>query len=133
MKKLIIIRGLSGSGKSTKARELAGNSGLILSADNYFTKEGKYEFKASLLPEAHALCKSLANEAMASGRELVIIDNTNTRKWEYANYLEMASIYGYETEIQMVGNLTDTELYTKRNTHGVPKEAIERMAKRFES
>ena len=43
-KKLVILVGLPGSGKSTKAKELAGTEGIILSTDEFFMKDGEYQF-----------------------------------------------------------------------------------------
>jgi tRNA uridine 5-carbamoylmethylation protein Kti12 len=140
MKKLIILRGLSGSGKSTKARELlreAVDEGLevtICSADNYFIgPDDIYRFDPFNIGKAHLKCKEEVGASMEFEDDLIILDNTNTQKWEYEPYLNLASIYDYEVEIQMIGNLTDTEMYWKRNTHNVPRNVIERMAQRFES
>lgn len=132
MKKLIIMRGIVGAGKSTKAKELANGYGVICSADNFFLKNGEYVFNPRFLKNAHDACKDKAAHYMKAKTDLVIIDNTNTQKWEYQPYLDMAKEFGYEVEIVMVGNLTDIDLYSSRNVHGVSKEVIERMARRFE-
>ena len=133
MKELIILRGLPGSGKSTRAKELATDESIICSADDFFIHNGIYRFDANRLHEAHETCFAKAKQAMILNTQTIIIDNTNTQKWEYQKYLDLAYMYGYEVDIEMIGNLTDIEIYHKRNTHNVPKEAIERMAKRFES
>lgn len=136
--KLHILRGVSGSGKSTRAKEIAKavNSSIICSADQWFVnrKTGKYEFDAKKLGVAHAWCKTRAETAMELGTELVVIDNTNTQKWEYQPYVDMAEDFGYEVEIEMVGQLDDSNLkvYANRNKHGVPLDKIRQMAARFE-
>ena len=139
MKKLIVLRGIPGCGKSTVAEDVAneyvemGYTADICSADYFFEDEnGQYKFDGSMLNQAHYQSRDDADDAMSAGINLVIIDNTNTQKREYQPYIDMANEYGYDVVIQMVGNLTDIELYASRNTHGVPKEVIERMAKRFE-
>lgn len=135
MKKLIIMRGLPGSGKSTYLNSfIEGVKGVVVcSADHFFMKNGEYCFNPKLLGQAHETCKFNAATAMQKGVELVCIDNTNTQKWEYEDYLHMAAKYGYDVVVHVVGNTTDLELYAKRNTHGVPLTALQRMAARWEA
>jgi len=142
MRKLVVMRGLPGSGKSTKAQALIdevvakdpGAKVALCSADQFFTNltTGEYKFDPKLLGRAHETCAHRAALSMEAGCVLVVIDNTNTTKWEYSRYLDMAKYYGYEVEVCMVGNLTDLDLYAARNTHRVPLAAIQKMAKRFE-
>ena len=133
MKTLVIMRGISGAGKSTRAKEIAGVLGVICSADDYFVGEdGIYRFKPESIRYAHWQCEENVVLAMINQTELIVVDNTNTKKWEYKNYLHMAAMYSYEVKIEMVGNLTDVDLYFNRNTHGVPIESIKKMAARFE-
>ena len=142
--RLEIIRGLPGSGKSTAAREIASlftaNQVIICSADDFFccdykhNNSGDYKFNPELLGEAHAWCRGQAELAMKLDIECVIIDNTNTRKWEYKPYLLMAARFEYEVNTTIIGKFDEEsiKLYAERNTHGVPFEAIQRMADRFE-
>ena len=134
MKKLIIMRGLPGSGKSTYLNSfIEGIKGVVVcSADHYFMITGEYKFDPRLLKQAHESCKYNAAIAMQEGVELIIIDNTNTQKWEYEDYLHMAAKHGYNVVVHKVGNTDDLELYAKRNTHGVPLTALQRMAARWE-
>src|SRR3990167_9157499 len=133
MNQLIILKGLPGSGKSTKAKELAGEFGLICSADNFFVgKDGVYSFKRENILDAHRQCKDDVVRAMINQTELIIVDNTNTMRWEYQFYLDKAVQYQYNTRIEMVGNLTDVYLYFSRNIHGVPLEVVKKMAARFQ-
>jgi adenylate kinase family enzyme len=48
-KTLILMRGLPGSGKSTKAQILAGKDGLIFSTDDFFMVNGKYVYDAKMI------------------------------------------------------------------------------------
>jgi len=134
MKQLIIMRGLPGSGKTTYLNTLEVEDGkyVICSADHFFLVTGEYHFDPRLLGKAHEACKTDAEIAMQAGIELVIIDNTNTQKWEYEDYLKMATKYNYNVTIQVIGNTTDLELYATRNTHGVPLAGLQRMAARWE-
>ncbi len=55
MKKTVyIMRGLQGSGKSTLAKKIASKpNSVVCSADDYFYRDGKYEWKASEMKAAH--------------------------------------------------------------------------------
>ena len=141
-KTLVLMRGVSGSGKSTYANKLIKRvqslfklSAVKVSADDFFIKDGVYKFHAGKLQLAHGACKKNAKNAMKDGIDLVVVDNTNTQEWEMKPYIHMAKRYGYRVVFRTVGSFDEESLalYTKRNTHGVPREAIDRMAKRFQS
>lgn len=144
MGRVIAMRGVSGSGKSTRVKELikefmeANPDGAtyVCSADNFFVDpaSGKYEFDHKKISSAHVWCKGNANAALSLGTDLVIIDNTHTQTWEWKPYQELAEQFGYDFETCVVGELDEASLkeYANRNTHGVPLDAIRRMAKRFE-
>jgi len=53
VKTLIIMRGLPGSGKSTKAKLFAGEKGLIYSTDDFFIIDGKYIYDPTKIVEYH--------------------------------------------------------------------------------
>jgi adenylate kinase family enzyme len=57
---LILIRGISGSGKTTHAKELLKENHTLshYEADMYFYKNGKYKFDPNKLNLAHHLCKT---------------------------------------------------------------------------
>lgn len=139
MKKvLVLLRGIPGSGKSTKAQEIVDNcfgTHVKCSADDYFiNSDGEYVFNRFRLGKAHNQCKENAKQAMKDGVDLVIVDNTNTTKKEMQPYINMAKHYGYQIKFEVVGSFDEEsiELYAKRNVHGVPVETIKRMASRFE-
>lgn len=131
-----IMRGVSGSGKSTRAKELTRGqpNTYVCSADDFFMKNGKYEFDQRRLTEAHAWCKGRFHAALELGVGTIVVDNTNTQKWEYQPYVDAAAQAGYEVKIERVGELDETNLrvYANRNKHGVPLEVLRKQAKRFE-
>jgi NEDD4-binding protein 2 len=132
MKKCYIIRGLPGSGKSTLAKKLAGESGKIHSTDDQFIVEGVYVFDPKKLGINHEKNFNNFKKSLEMGVDPVIVDNTNTQKWEYKKYVDLAESMGYQVEIQCVPHI-DPVLAAKRNTHGVPEEAIRKMLKRWEA
>lgn len=133
---LTLMRGLSGSGKSKKATELAERSGgLVISTDDYwYDDKGNYNFDYDKIGDAHSQAQWRARDNMATGEPHVIIDNTNARWWEMFPYLEMAREHDYSINVYMVGGCgpEDIALYAARNIHGTPIAIIERQAKNFE-
>jgi predicted kinase len=130
-KKLLILRGAPGSGKSTWitgniAKQYSAEEYVICSADNFFVANGNgtYKFDPRLLGKAHGQCQYLANKAMESGLSLVVIDNTNITPKEYKPYIEMAAKHGYQVFQHVLnGNFN--------NTHGVPEDKVASMRMRF--
>jgi predicted kinase len=127
--KVFILVGVSGSGKSTVARELGGVS---VSADHYFTDaDGNYNFDPSKLSDAHAACLRQFLAHVQMRRAQVVVDNTNTTVAEIAPYAAIALAYGFELEILFVP--CDPEVAHARNTHGVPLAGVQAQAKRIYS
>lgn len=129
-KKVIIMRGVPGSGKSTKAKSF---EGVIVSADDYFMNNGIYCYNSSLIREAHQRCLANFSFLLYKGIPLVIVDNTNIQKWNYEKYEKVAKQYGYEVEVVSLkdSGLSVQEL-AKRNIHGVPEEKIKQMLNSWE-
>ena len=132
-----ILKGLPGTGKSMLANAL-GNEGSIFSTDSYFMVDGEYQFDPSKLGDYHAENLRLATEFMErfgpyTSPANCVIDNTNTQHWEYEKYEEAAKENGFMVQVITVEwNINDIPLYAERNSHGVPEEAIYRMAERWE-
>ena len=141
MKKLYINRGLPGSGKSHESARLAlawlkqRLSVVICSADYFFVCDccQTYNFDASKLGYAHKWCQLKCAEAMEAGTDMVIIDNTNLTARECKTYVMLAEQNGYavfflEPTTPWAFDLDELE---KRNIHGVPRAALERMLARW--
>lgn len=131
MKTVTIMRGVPGSGKSTKAATLGG---LVLTTDDFFMENGKYVFDGKKISQAHAWNQGRCEGAMMSGVEHVIIDNTNTQAWEAKPYCLLAERFGYQVNFVTADTpwALDAEECAKRNSHGVPLESIKTMLARFE-
>lgn len=125
-KVLLILVGCSGSGKTTYAEFLKSihkGTVMICTADDYFMKDGEYNFDASKLGAAHDWCKRLAIQAMDDATDLVIIANTNTKPKEWRPYRDAAKRRGYKVFSIVMQNIEDT-----KNIHGVPDEVLDRQA-----
>jgi len=133
MPTMTIMRGLPGSGKSTTAAKLTTHDTVVCSADDYFVdKDGVYRFDKRLIGKAHLSCQKKAQKACAGGQH-VIIDNTNTQRWEMEPYLRMAREGGYQVVVvDLFDGRQSDESLANRNTHRVPKETISAMRQRYE-
>ncbi len=136
-KEFIIMRGLPGSGKSTLAKQLAGGTGVQYAADDYFMDEqGKYNWDPNQIGTAHQWNHERIKRAIEQGVSPVIMDNTNVSKWELRSLrplVEYAENQGYEVRIEEAKTpwAFDPEELAKRNSHGVPLEAIQGKLRRW--
>lgn len=125
--KLILIRGVSGSGKTTHAKELMKQDPSLshYEADMFFyNNDGKYVFDPTLLPEAHKWCKDQTERDLRNGKS-VIVSNTFTKRWEILPYVNLGEKYGADVVIKKA-----TGSY--QNVHGVPNKVIDQMRSRWE-
>jgi predicted kinase len=125
MKIMVIMQGHSGSGKSTLAKHIANVlDAEICSADNFFMNGDKYEFDARFLRHAHTSCK-IAVGLCIKNQKNVVVDNTNTRNWEAAEYVKAGVNAGYTIKfVRATGNFP--------NIHGVPDNVVQAMKDRME-
>lgn len=109
IKKVVIMRSPSGGGKSTKAREIKkkyddlGLSTAIHSTDDLFIEQGVYKFDPSKIMENHNKNFDNFKNSLDKGVNVIIIDNTNIRDFEYTRYVNEAISKGYEVEYSQFG------------------------------
>jgi len=151
MNKLILMRGIPGGGKSTIAREMAREafslgvkSVAICSTDDYHMENGEYVFKPKMLGDFHVRNQMRVYGHCNNGVECVIVDNTNIKRKDMQVYINNAKSCGYQIEEVIVGEdelMSDptSPIFTSyidscalRQTHGVPKDVIDRMARTFQ-
>lgn len=96
-KTLYLMRGPSGTGKSTLAKTIGAKA--VFSADDFFTQDdGTYAFNPDKIGQAHGRCKAQTEAALKKGISPVAVDNTFTKRFELKPYVEMARQYGYNVE-----------------------------------
>ena len=125
--KLILIRGIPGSGKTTMAKHLKELDPSLdyIEADQYFENEkGEYIYDKSQIHKAHKWCQTVATDWLYTGHS-VIVSNTFIRKWEMKPYMDVASKLGIPVTIII--------MRTKhKSIRNVPQEVIDRMESQFE-
>lgn len=131
-KRLICLRGLPGSGKSTFAR-MIWNDYAIHEADKFFEQNGEYKFDPTKIKDAHEWCRNNVEQQMKDN-ELnsqyypeIVVANTFTQEWEMKPYMELADKYGYTFISLVVENR-----HGNQSIHNVPAETIKKMIDRFE-
>ena len=129
-KKVYILIGLPGSGKSTwteeKVKWLEKTEWAICSADTYFIKDGEYQFDPTKLGTAHRQCFiKFDTHVSVIGTETVIVDNTNIHPEHRQPYIELAEKMGYIVTLKFFP--CSPESAFNRNKHGVPMASIQRM------
>jgi hypothetical protein len=110
---------------------------IIVSADHFFMKDGKYVFNPKQLAIAHKVCRKKFLEALQTGAGLVVVDNTNTMPTEIAFYYDLATLFTKDVEILAVEPPATMEQKDwlsqceQKNQHGVPMKSIIAMADRM--
>ena len=124
-KTVVIIRGVSGSGKSTFAETVKAHTqgnAVICTADDYFHQNGEYRFDPTKLGKAHGYCFRKFCKAIEENKPLVIQNNTNSNPKEFQKYVDFAEEKGY-----IVFSIVMENRHGNSNVHGVPNETVERQ------
>lgn len=132
---MFIMRGLPGSGKSTKALELVdGKIASICCADDYHMVDGKYDWQPRNVAYAHKQCLDKANELCLLGYPKVAVANTNILISHMVPYFRIAKKYMYDVILVLpdVPWAWDVQELFNRNVHSVPFDTIERMKSQFQ-
>lgn len=142
-KVMIICRGIPGSGKSSLAKQLAGSTGVVLETDDFFMKQGKYEFEEDKKIEAHKWNEARCFNSMDNGVSPIVISNTNIKAKEAEPYVRMAIDHGYKIKVEeptWFKSLRDPttgkwnyDMIKGKNVHNVPENIVKKMIDEYEN
>lgn len=125
MKTCILVRGVSGSGKSTFVKNIVHHQ-YFVETDMYFIDDnGNYNFDASKLKQAHDWCRFQVEETMKDADD-IIVSNTFTTEWEMKPYFDLAKKYGYTVFTVIVENR-----HGNKDVRNVPIETRQKQAERL--
>ena len=122
MKNLIILRGVPGAGKSTLAKFLAGDKGVIVEEDDYHMIDGQYYYKHEDVESAKRKCIDKINEEMWYNEKLIVVSNTNTKASSVTGLIDLAKINGYRYTV-----LTLENWHGNIDVHNVPADTLIEM------
>lgn len=128
MSHLIIIRGVTGTGKSTLAKSYVKSFGYShYETDMWFHRhDGQYVFNyANLFNNHHQNCFLTVCQCLSLGKT-VVVSNTFTTYKEMEQYVRYAVNNGHTIQV-----LTLTDEFG--SVHDVPEETMVKMRDRFES
>lgn len=125
---LILVRHVSGAGSSTLAETLKSICDIakvycvIAAADQYFEKDGKYDWYQEGLRDAHAECYNKVSDALYFKVPLVIVTNTFTSERDMKEYIKLAEEYDYKLVTLVLENR-----HGNKNVHDVPEKTLIRQ------
>jgi predicted kinase len=129
MKKLVVMSGIPGSGKSTYLSKLQHPPVTVCSADHFFIQEdGSYKFCAPLLNLAHGDCFAKFTHLLEAGCVHLAVDNTNLGWSEAGRYIEAGLAAGYVVELVQLR--VPPAAAAARCVHGVPIDKVAALARR---
>lgn len=121
MKKLILLVGNIGSGKSTIAKKYAKKNYRIISRDSirYMVGAGNYVFDVKLEPTIKQATESLLKEFLYD-KVSVVYDETNVSKRLRESTIKIAKRFGYKVTAIVLPKLTKNESVNRRmrSPHG---------------
>jgi 2'-5' RNA ligase/predicted kinase len=125
----IIMRGIPGAGKTTYLQEYYPDAEIV-SADDFHTRHGVYQFRADKAWLAHKLCYDNYVALLEAGMPTVAVDNTNITKSEVSRYRQAAIQRGYQPLVITV--LETPEKAFHAGIHNVPREKVYEMARKLD-
>ena len=104
-KTVFILRGVQGSGKSTVAHKIAGETGVVCSSDEFcYDENGKYIWTPELQVVARRKCQEKFVDSLNRGAEVIVVDGVNSDISRVSWFRRSAEKAGYVIHILIVEN-----------------------------
>ena len=129
MKEVIIVRGVSGSGKSTFAKLLASaHNGKIVENDKFaYNDQGEYDWKAEDLHKYFYKAKKEFEKHVDNEEPMIIVSNVSVTWKSIKGFFKYAKEHGYKVTSLVLENRNETT-----NIHDVPDDVLEGLRENFE-
>ena len=135
-KEAYILRGITTTGKSTFAREITKDSGVIHSTDDFFKRrDGSYVFEGHKLRYFHKKNLEAFKKSIDQGVSPVVCDNTNHQRKDLLPYKEYALTHEYLVfEVTFPHSAVDASVgrADRNNGAGIPQKTVEKTIRQFE-
>ena len=101
--RLILVRGVPGSGKSTFAAKIFPGT-FHVENDMFHVKDGEYRFDFNRQKDAVLWCMDMCETALRNGMD-VVVSNTFTKRRYIMAYVKLAAKYGADVSVyRMTGS-----------------------------
>jgi predicted kinase len=124
-REVVIVRGISGSGKTTYVAEELPDAFVISSDALYVDRKGDYKFQRRRVGEVHEKCLTEFRAALGRREQLIAIDKCNLSWAAIKPYVQLATEHGYKVSVVTIACDVDTAF--RRNVHGTPRNKIQQM------
>lgn len=125
-RQVIIVRSVPGAGRRQLISELAefahDETSVVCDINDYFTKNGKYNFRGKDISKAEDYCLMEFVKAIKNETDLIFVSGHFYEKWMYNKYIEIANLAGYEHRVVSIEcrNKSELKKFNERSTHNVP-------------
>lgn len=129
--RLIIVRGLSGSGKTYLANVLAKALDAVVCEADIFMYANNSTFNPKMLDKCHQMCKDRVQKTLNDGK-IAIVSNTNASFTEFVPYVALADASNLlSTQVLITESENpyryDVDQCVMRCIHGTPRHIIQKQ------
>lgn len=127
----LILRGLPGTGKTTLTNFLLSKGAWSVSVSEYWSKDNP--FQKDKVNAAYEWCFQQFKQLISGGAELIVVDNSNLKKFHFHHYVDYAQRHGYLVGVVTMphNHLSEKEM-SERSSTGTPQLTVRKLIETFE-